>query len=187
LLAFILSPDRIAERKNLSQPNTIRMLKEKFEELQNKLLKETKSFYGNRLVSFVVFGSVARKTFRHDSDIDLLIIAENLPKGRMKRVAQFSVVEERIAPYMESLKKEGIDTFISAIFKTPQEAELGSPLFLDMVEDAHILYDKNVFFAKRLERLRKRLKELGAKRVWRGNIWHWVLKPDYQPGEVIEL
>jgi len=105
----------------------------------------------------------------------------------MKRVAQFSTVEDRIAPFLESLKKEGIDTFISAIFKTPQEAELGSPLFLDMVEGARILYDKNGFFKKRLDRLRKRLKELGAKRVWRGNIWHWVLKPDYRPGDVIEL
>ena len=44
-------------RKKLSQSNTIRMLKEKFNELQDKLLEETKSFYGNRLVSFVVFGS----------------------------------------------------------------------------------------------------------------------------------
>jgi predicted nucleotidyltransferase len=163
------------------------MLKAKFKELQEKLLEESKSFYGDQLISFVVFGSVARETFRYDSDIDLLIIAKNLPKGRMKRVTQFSAVENRIAPFLESLKKEGIDTYISAIFKTPQEAELGSPLFLDMVEDARILYDKNAFFAKRLERLRKRLKELGAKRVWKGNIWHWVLKPDYRPGEVIEL
>jgi hypothetical protein len=105
----------------------------------------------------------------------------------MKRVAQFSAGEDRVEPYLESLKKEGINTFISSIFKTPQEAELGSPLFLGMVEDARILYDKNAFFSKRLERLRNRLKELGAKRVWKGNIWHWVLKPDYQPGEVIEL
>ena len=163
------------------------MLKAKFKELQDKLLEESKSFYGDQLISFVVFGSVARETFRYDSDIDLLIIAKILPKGRMKRVTQFSAVENRIAPFLESLKKEGIDTYISAIFKTPQEAELGSPLFLDMVEDARILYDKNAFFAKRLERLRKRLKELGAKRVWKGNIWHWVLKPDYRPGEVIEL
>jgi predicted nucleotidyltransferase len=163
------------------------MLRAKFKELQDKLLEESKSFYGDQLVSFVVFGSVARETYRYDSDIDLLIIAENLPKGRMKRVAQFSAVENRIAPFLESLKKEGINTYISAIFKTPQEAELGSPLFLDMVEDARVLYDKNAFFSQRLERLRNRLKELGAKRVWKGNIWHWVLKPDYQPGEVIEL
>ena len=163
------------------------MLKDKFRELQKRLLEETKSFYGNRLVSFVVFGSVARETYRPNSDIDLLIIVENLPRGRMKRVSQYSIVEDRVEPFLKSLQKEGIDTFISAFFKTPQEVESGSPLFLDMVEDARILYDRDGFFAKRLDRLRERLKELGAKRIWRGNSWHWVLKPDYQPGEVIEL
>lgn len=163
------------------------MLKERFKELQDKLLAEVKSFYGDRLVSFVVFGSVARETYRFDSDIDLLIIAEDLPKGRMKRVAQFLTVEDRIETFLESLKKEGMNTYISPVFKTPEEAEMGSPLFLDMVEDASILFDRNGFFSKVLERLRNRLKELGAKRVWKGNAWYWVLKPDYKPGEVIEL
>ena len=163
------------------------MLKEKFKELQDLLLAETKSFYGDRLASFIVFGSVARETYRFDSDIDVLIIAESLPKGRMKRAAQFSAVEDRIEPFLESLKKKGINTYISSVFKTPEEAELGSPLFLDMVEDAQILFDRNGFFSKILERLRKRLRELGSKRVWKGNVWYWVLKPDYKPGEVIEL
>jgi len=163
------------------------MLKERFKELQDKLLAEVKSFYGDRLVSFVVFGSVARETYRFDSDIDLLIIAEDLPKGRMKRVAQFLTVEDRIETFLESLRKEGMNTYISPVFKTPEEAEMGSPLFLDMVEDASILFDRNGFFSKVLERLRNRLKELGAKRVWKGNAWYWVLKPDYKPGEVIEL
>jgi len=163
------------------------MLKEKFKELQDKLLEETKCFYGDQLVSFVIFGSVARETFRFNSDIDLLIISRNLPKGRMKRVTQFSTVEDRIKPFLELLKKEGINTYISAIFKTPQEVERGSLLFLDMVEDARILFDKNEFFKKWLEKFRSRLKELGAKRVWKGNMWYWVLKPDYKPGEVIEL
>ncbi|MBD3414974.1 MAG: nucleotidyltransferase domain-containing protein [Candidatus Aminicenantes bacterium] len=163
------------------------MLKEKFKELQDKLLKETKSFYGNDLVSFVVFGSVARETFRFNSDIDILIIAENLPNGRMKRVKQFSAVEEKIEPFLESLEKQGIHTYISPVFKTPDEVKKGSPLFLDMVEDALILYDKDDFFTQWLKEFKARLKKLGAKRVWRGNMWYWVLKPDYKPGEVIEL
>lgn len=163
------------------------MLKERFKELEGKLLAEVKSFYGDMLVSFVVFGSVARETYRFDSDIDVLIIAEGLPKGRMKRVTQFLNVEDRIEPFLKSLQKEGINTCISPVFKTPEEAEAGSPLFLDMVEDASILFDRNGFFSKRLVRLRNRLRELGAKRVWKGNAWYWVLKPDYKPGEIIEL
>lgn len=105
----------------------------------------------------------------------------------MKRVAQFLTVEDRIETFLESLQKEGMNTYISPVFKTPEEAEMGSPLFLDMVEDASILFDRNGFFSKVLERLRNRLKELGSKRVWKGNAWYWVLKPDYKPGEVIEL
>jgi hypothetical protein len=163
------------------------MLKEKFHELQQRLLQEIRSFYGSRLISVVVFGSVARETYRHNSDIDILIVSEDLPNGRMKRVKEFSQVEDRIEPFIESLKKEGIDTYISPIFKTSDEVETGSPLFLDMVEDARILYDKNDFFKHRMDRLKKRLKELGSKRVWRGSTWHWVLKPDYKPGDVIEL
>jgi len=56
-----------------------------------------------------------------------------------------------------------------------------------MVEDARILYDRQDFFSRRLDRLKKRLDELGAKRVRRGNAWYWDLKPDYRPGEIIEL
>lgn len=163
------------------------MLKEKFNQLLDRLLEETKSLYGDNLISFVVFGSVARETYRFNSDVDLLIIAENLPDGRMRRVAQFSTVEDKLESFIGSLKETGIDTYISPVFKTPEETEFGTLLFLDMVEDSHILYDRNEFFSKRLERLRNRLRELGAKRIWEGNVWYWVLKPDYQPGEVIEL
>lgn len=88
---------------------------------------------------------------------------------------------------MKSLQKEGINTAISAIIKSPEEVEKGSPLFLDMVEDARILLDEDGFFSVILEKLKGRLKALGAKRIWKGNAWYWVLKPDFKAGEVFEL
>ncbi len=164
------------------------MLKDKFKEIQALLLSGLKFFYGDRLVSVVLFGSVARETQTFDSDIDLLIIATKLPRGRTKRMKEFESVEKKVEPLLETLRKEyGIHTYISPIIKTPEEAERGSPLFLDMVEDAKILFDRDRFFEKRLERLRQKLKELGARRIWRGNAWYWDLKPDYQPGDIIEL
>lgn len=164
------------------------MLKERFRELERMLLSEIRCLYGKRLISVVLFGSVARETQSFDSDIDLLIIADELPKGRMKRIGEFGSVEDKIEPLLKSLrKKEGINTYISAIIKRPEEAQKGSPLFLDMVEDANILFDRDGFFEGVLDRLKKRLKDLGAKRIWRGNIWYWDLKPDYKPGDIIEL
>ena len=56
-----------------------------------------------------------------------------------------------------------------------------------MVDDAIILYDRDNFFTEILERLRKRLKELKAKRVRVGKMRYWKLKDDYRFGEVIEI
>jgi len=142
------------------------MLKEKFRELKENLLSEIISFYGERLVSVVVFGSVARETQTFDSDIDLLIIAQELPPGRMKRIREFDYVEDKIASFLKELQEEGINTYISSVIKSPEEAEKGNLLFLDMVEDAQILFDKGGFFATILDRLRKRLKE-GTCLLWR--------------------
>ena len=76
---------------------------------------------------------------------------------------------------------------LSPVFKTPEEIASGSPLFLDMVEDVRMLFDRDRFFAKVLKKLKKRLQKLGARRIWQGNAWYWDLKPDYQPGEVFEI
>jgi hypothetical protein len=73
------------------------------------------------------------------------------------------------------------------VIKTPGEVLSGSPLFLDMVEDMIILLDPEGFLQSYLDALRKRLLALGSKRICRDGSWHWLLKPDYVPGEVFEL
>jgi len=163
------------------------MLKERFKEVENRLLSEIKQFYADRLISVALFGSVARETQGFDSDIDVLIIAKGLPRGRIRRIREFESVENKVEPFLKSLKKERINTYISAIIKSPEEAEKGSPLFLDMVEDLKILFDKGDFFSGLIEKLRNRLNALGAKRVWKGSAWYWILKPDIKTGEVFEL
>jgi hypothetical protein len=49
------------------------------------------------------------------------------------------------------------------------------------------LYDREGFLQSALGRLKARLESLGARRIWRGNAWFWDLKPDFKPGDVIEL
>ena len=159
----------------------------RYETVLGALIPALQSHYGARLVSCAVFGSVARGTPRPGSDIDLLVVARDLPRGRMKRVDEFAPVEAHLASLLARCSEDTPPAELSAVLKTPEEVTAGSPLFLDMVEDARILHDEGGFLAARLERLRTRLRELGSRRVWRGNAWHWVLKPDLEPGEVFEL
>ncbi|MFN3477673.1 MAG: nucleotidyltransferase domain-containing protein [Candidatus Methylomirabilales bacterium] len=158
-----------------------------FEELLKKIVEACHDLYGDRLVSLAVFGSVGRGTFRPDSDVDLLIVADPLPKGRRRRVEEFQVIEETLEPVFGRLRSLGMHPVLSPIFKTKEEVRQGSLRFLDMSEDARILYDRDGFFATFLKGFRERLDRLGARRVWRGDVWYWELKPDYRPGEVFEL
>jgi len=162
-------------------------IREIFGEIEKRLLKELVNYYGNRLVTVAIFGSTGRGTPTYQSDIDVLIIAEELPRGRLRRVEEFQKVEERLEPFLKEFEKDGVFTYLSPVFKTPEEALRGSLLFLDMIDDARILYDRNDFFKNLLERLNSRLRDLKAKRVWRGSTWHWVLKEGNSFEETIEI
>jgi hypothetical protein len=103
------------------------------------------------------------------------------------RAADFRAVEQTVAPRLAALRSKALTRELSPVFKTPAELSQGSPLLLDMVEDARLLHDRDDFLRSVLAALRERLERLGARRVWRGSAWYWDLKPDYAPGEVFEL
>lgn len=161
---------------------------EVFEGLLRVLADAVSRAYGERLVSLVVFGSVGRGVPRPDSDMDVLVVADPLADGRMRRVDEFSaLVEPALDPVLKAAAAAGVHTDVSPVLKTRAEVLAGSPLFLDLVDDARILIDKDDFFAKYLGGLRERLRALGARRIWVGSAWYWDLKPDMRPGEVIAL
>lgn len=155
--------------------------------MEKALLNACHQFYGKRLISLAIYGSVGRGDFSIGSDLDVLIIAEPLPDGRGARVQEFLQIEEALEELMERTWAAGWTLEFSPIMKTRAEADLGSPLFLDMTEDARLLYDRDDYFAQRLERLRENLRRLGSKRIWNHDTWYWDLKPDWKKGDVIEL
>lgn len=136
-----------------------------------------------RLVSLVLFGSLARGDAGEQSDIDLLVIAEGLPSSLADRrrplVEEWRRVQEaRDLPSVEW----------NLVVKTPAEARFHSPLFLDIVLDGILLVDRDGFFEAVLQEMRARMRELGSRRVFLSDgTWYWDLKPDFRFGEVVEL
>ncbi|MEM1607085.1 MAG: nucleotidyltransferase domain-containing protein [Candidatus Bathyarchaeia archaeon] len=129
---------------------SLEKIKEPYRSLIEKLLDLLLSKLGDKLVSVIVYGSVARGSARKDSDIDLLIIAESLPKSRMMRQKLFLSIEGNLEPLMNDLWDKGFYLDFSPIMLSPEEASKIRPIYLDMVEDSIILYDKNGFFKSRL-------------------------------------
>lgn len=142
--------------------------------------------FGRRLASLAVFGSVARRTARPDSDLDLFVVVDGLPRGRRARTEAFAPVEESLRDDLAALERIGVRTELSPVLRTPEDLRTASPLLLDLTEDAVILEDRGEL-ERALADLRRRLEKLGAKRIWRGTTWYWDLKPDYRRGEIIHL
>ena len=156
--------------------------------LLQALLDALREFFRDNLVSVVLFGSVARGEAGELSDVDLLIVCEDLPGSRWKRYALFNQAISRLETLLEELGRQHYYPEFRPILKTRSEAEIHTPIYLDMVEDARILYDREQFFAGVLAGLKQRLKELGARRVFMGDgSWYWDLKPDYRFGEIFEI
>lgn len=105
----------------------------------------------------------------------------------MARMREFAAVESLVAEPIAAAREDGINTSLSPVFKTPHEMKQGSLLFLDMVDEAEILYDRDRLLRDYLDDFGLRLRSMGAKRIRKGGGYYWLLKPDLEPGETIEL
>ena len=144
---------------------------------------------GDQVVSIVLYGSVARGTARPDSDVDLLLILRDAPAAYWKRLRSLLPILRRLREEQcwKELEKEGLSPFLSLLVLSLEEARENRYLYLDMIEEARILVDTDGFFQGKLRGLRRRLKELGAKKIRRDGDWYWDLKPDLKLGDEVIL
>jgi hypothetical protein len=74
------------------------------------------------------------------------------------------------------------------LYHTVEKLRTHPWILLDIAHHGVILLDPEGVLARELEAIRQRLRELGSRRVVRPDgTWYWDLKPDWRPGEVIEL
>jgi len=162
-----------------------------YERLLKHFLALVKEEYRDGIISVVLYGSVARGDAESTSDLDLILVIEDPPSLYEKSTQRFILkVEDSLKSSEEfrNLVKRGLYPELKPIILSRSEANMNRYIYLDMIEDANILFDKNNFFKERLEILKRRLKELGSKKVeLEGGGWYWILKPDLKFGEVFEL
>ena len=158
-------------------------LSESYREILTEATTDWVVFFGSRLVSLVLFGSVARGDARETSDIDLLVVARDLPRSAADRRRLFL---ERWRDVRSARSLAAAEW--NLIVKSPEEAGYHSPLYLDMTEDAVLLFDRGGFFGNVLNAMRERMRALGSRRKYLPDgTWYWDLKPDFRYGEDVEL
>lgn len=140
------------------------------------------------LSSFAVYGTVARGVAKKNSDVDILIVSDDFVGSLGSRIERLLRVEEKLIEELAWLRKRDVYTSLSFYPLREEEAEKVPLLFLDLTEEAVVLYDRNRFLERVLTDFKAKLLRLGAKRVFidKEN-WYWDLKPDYKFGEEIPI
>ena len=116
-----------------------------------RFVKDCGDLFGSRLVSVVLFGSVARNTAVKGSDIDLIVIAEGLPFRSLDRRRLFSDLR------VIYLMKYGVKLSVMPLAPGDLQAEKINPLFYGVLTGYKILYDRKGFFAGCIESMRPQI------------------------------
>ena len=142
-------------------------------------------------MAVAVFGSLARGTAKFPgSDIDLLIVVGGRDKlsfgARLKATMKAEDKLLKTVEYANFKDVFGCTPGIQEILLTPEELKAHPPILLDLTADAIILYDKGIL-SEELNRIRAKLKKLGAEKIKHKDSWFWIVKPDVKPGEDVEI
>lgn len=151
------------------------------------LLGLNRSFGDDVILSVVLFGSIARGAGRKDSDIDLLVLHEEVGYDPIKRWVD-TLLELEEGMEFEELLKQGYYPNPSLIFMTPAELSRNPLILLDIMDEGIILKDKNAMLKGIINIFKKKLEAMGAKKIaFEDGTWAWDLKPDWKPGEEVEI
>ncbi len=147
--------------------------------------------FGPKLESIVLFGSLSKGTAKPESDIDLLVVARDLPKNYSDRtriiqdVVSFKLMDDIII-YL--WKNYDIYADLDILLIDKEEANVTHPFYLDMAKEAIIIYDRNNIMLNKIEEVKIKLEKIGAKRFEEPDgSWYWIISPVPEKSREIEL
>ncbi len=144
------------------------MKRQILERAAKELVERYTRALGANLVALAFFGSWARGEEKENSDLDILLIASELPAHPLERnrLIYESIQDWKGKPYPVSILARTVQEFTADI----------TPLHLDLAADAVIFYDPQGFLQAKLDQIRnliaeaRLVRERDASGAW---AWWW--------------
>ncbi|MEK6608489.1 MAG: nucleotidyltransferase domain-containing protein [Myxococcota bacterium] len=130
---------------------------------------------GERLRSVVLFGSWARGEATDRSDVDLAVVVDPPSEGDWSRLCRPIGRDPEERPD------------VSIVLWSGAQLAAHPWLMIDVATDGIIVLDDGRL-RREMDDVRERLRRYGSVREYLPDgTWFWDLKPDWKPGDVIEI
>jgi hypothetical protein len=157
-----------------------------FKALVERVVAEYRTALGDDLVAIALFGSVARGQARPESDLDLYVVTRTASLGDPRLGAMWGRIDA--SQEYQALVAKGYCPTPSPLSHTVDDLRRHPWVLLDIAHHGIVFYDPESLLERELTAVRRRMAELGSRRVdLPDGSWYWDLKPDWRPGEVVDL
>jgi len=134
-------------------------------EIRRKITKGLKDSPVN-IVSVVLFGSSVKGEYTEDSDIDLLVIANNIPQKRNKRHKEIIAIKKKLYSLGISF-----DILLLNADECISNFKNHNPLFLDITDEGVVIVDNKNFITTLIDETKEYIKNKKIKKVENGWIF----------------
>lgn len=122
---------------------------EYMQNISHQIREKVRDLSDINIVSIAIFGSTARQENSANSDIDLLVVAEDIARKRIQRIPDMVRIERELD--LES----PVDILLVSKDECQSNFRNHNPLYLDIAFDAEIVYDDTSFLENLMEETRK--------------------------------
>ncbi len=140
--------------------------------------------FKENILGVVQYGSTTKSVLKKETDVDLMLIFEMLPTRRKEIWDYLALAEKKLADELKKIDAHHIRASINP--KKSESLNYYSPLFLDMIENKIIYFDPKKLIENKIQKTNDWVKKSGAYKVQKGQLWYWVLNPNYKAGDVAE-
>lgn len=133
------------------------------ENILKRIVDRIKDKLGEDVLSIVLFGSMTRGDFTESSDIDVLVIARNLPddwRDRDKILLELAEIRfDRGRPVHITLTDE---------YEMNASIDQGAPLLFGLHDANRVVFGRDGFFEKLMKRFDDNMKRWGVRKIRNG-------------------
>lgn len=142
-------------------------------------IESCKAEWNENFVAAIQFGSTTKNPIKFETDVDLLLVFNHIPKSKWDRFQFIKQKEQELEIKLKDITNHQLTP--SIISWNKESFQKLHPLYLDFVDASIILYDPLFTAKETIEKTKRWMAQRGAKKIQKGQLWYWDVNPKNDP------